>query len=665
MVLRKGAERYAKRTIGGFDQVTRFFSRPNTTFWVNSSFTSKQLDVLGGVGLPRYVVFPASRFLDGSNWVVLGDRNQAAVEGLTPLRLLFVSRLVAHKGHRHVIACAMTISEAFGVPVVVDFAGRQDKATIKFNRALRELAALSRDLSRVEVNFHGEVSEPELVELYKNADVFVCLSEHEGFGIPVFEAIRSGVPIVAWASTALKELLAGHPFAFKSFDIAQFSAAIYSLVRSEIRDFVLARQSGLLARYTLAAVREQISQAFEKRVAETEVANDDLQNVAFDEIEGHFGSLLLKCQNAYAALPEQIRQLPHDVPGNYVTLYDLASYMEFFDVMAAARVAALSTSGENARIGEQSVFIRAGEFSVHTGNRDVPEMIEVDLSAAARTHLFFGPYIEIPVGRFAATVHYSLTAAADSEASLVFDVYGRASGVLAQCSRTVLELAPNRRVTLEFSTKYPGDNYEIRSFLDRHTDGNFKLFGVEIRRLSLIEDLVASPNLQLITVAPKQRRRAAPQRPGGLRRLFGGILGAKREDEAANAGRARDRFTAGDKARDAREWQVAAHAYSEGLDLQPDAFEYWIQYGNVLKEAGQVAAAENAYRRAEAIDPTDPEVNLQFGHLYKVSGRPSLAEKRYLQSIHGKRAVLHAYEELRALGVAMPDLLTFADKYPP
>ena len=47
------------------------------------------------------------------------------------------------------------------------------------------------------VTFAGSVTDRELASYYANADVFVCLSRHEGFCVPLLEAMHHGIPIVA------------------------------------------------------------------------------------------------------------------------------------------------------------------------------------------------------------------------------------------------------------------------------------------------------------------------------------------------------------------------------------------------------------------------------------------------------------------------------------
>ena len=70
--------------------------------------------------------------------------------------------------------------------------------------------ALAADLGVADsVLVPGQVSDEELVACYRAASVFVCLSEHEGFCLPLIEAMRHRVPIVAYAAAAVPETLAG------------------------------------------------------------------------------------------------------------------------------------------------------------------------------------------------------------------------------------------------------------------------------------------------------------------------------------------------------------------------------------------------------------------------------------------------------------------------
>jgi L-malate glycosyltransferase len=71
------------------------------------------------------------------------------------------------------------------------------------------LTELVRELRVDEVVFTGHVDDDELVAYYQSADLFLCLSEHEGFCVPLQEAMHFGLPVVAYDAGAVRETLHG------------------------------------------------------------------------------------------------------------------------------------------------------------------------------------------------------------------------------------------------------------------------------------------------------------------------------------------------------------------------------------------------------------------------------------------------------------------------
>jgi glycosyltransferase involved in cell wall biosynthesis len=57
--------------------------------------------------------------------------------------------------------------------------------------------------------FTGQVNDWELAAYYRSASVYLSLSEHEGFCVPVLEAMAAGVPVFASDSSAVGETLGG------------------------------------------------------------------------------------------------------------------------------------------------------------------------------------------------------------------------------------------------------------------------------------------------------------------------------------------------------------------------------------------------------------------------------------------------------------------------
>jgi glycosyltransferase involved in cell wall biosynthesis len=74
-----------------------------------------------------------------------------------------------------------------------------------YARALRRYAAELGIAGAVE--FVSRISDAELAARYATADVLVMLSEHEGFGVPLVEAMSYGLPVVAYAAGAVPEVV--------------------------------------------------------------------------------------------------------------------------------------------------------------------------------------------------------------------------------------------------------------------------------------------------------------------------------------------------------------------------------------------------------------------------------------------------------------------------
>ena len=71
------------------------------------------------------------------------------------------------------------------------------------------LQAMARELGAQEVLFTGQAEDDELRAYYSVGTVYVSMSEHEGFGVPLLEAMAFGMPVVAYDAAAVAETLAG------------------------------------------------------------------------------------------------------------------------------------------------------------------------------------------------------------------------------------------------------------------------------------------------------------------------------------------------------------------------------------------------------------------------------------------------------------------------
>ena len=116
---------------------------------------------------------------------------------------LSVGRLAPNKAHQDTIAALFVARATTSPDARLTIVGSPAEPT--YARALRRYAA---GLGIGEaVEFASRLSDAELAARYATADVLVMLSEHEGFGVPLVEAMSHGLPVVAYAAGAIPEVV--------------------------------------------------------------------------------------------------------------------------------------------------------------------------------------------------------------------------------------------------------------------------------------------------------------------------------------------------------------------------------------------------------------------------------------------------------------------------
>jgi glycosyltransferase involved in cell wall biosynthesis len=127
--------------------------------------------------------------------------SSAARSAGQPMNLLFVGRGVPNKAQHHLIATLAALRQC-GEDARLHLIGSWEGMEAYANRCAR----LARDLRVAEhVDIEGSVDDGRLARAYAESDCFVCLSDHEGYCVPLVEAMAATLPIVAYASSAVTE----------------------------------------------------------------------------------------------------------------------------------------------------------------------------------------------------------------------------------------------------------------------------------------------------------------------------------------------------------------------------------------------------------------------------------------------------------------------------
>ena len=108
--------------------------------------------------------------------------------------------------------------------------------------------------------FTGAVPDEDLATYYRTASVYMSLSEHEGFCVPLLEAMAADVPVLAYASTAVPDTLGGAGVQFAPKDLEVAAELLGALAYDEaLRARVIAGQRRRLADFGDARIRQALA----------------------------------------------------------------------------------------------------------------------------------------------------------------------------------------------------------------------------------------------------------------------------------------------------------------------------------------------------------------------------------------------------------------------
>jgi L-malate glycosyltransferase len=176
-----------------------------------------------------------------------------------PPLLLFVSRVAPNKRHDDLIrvlaALRATAQPRAELAIVGRFTDTEDY--------VHSLQQLARDLGVEEaVHWTGRLSHEDVGDLYARASVFISASEHEGFSVPLLEAMAFDVPVVAYAAAAVPDTLADAGVLLPNKDPLVWAAVIDRVIRdAALRARLIAAGRRRLDDFTPEHVQQRLAEA--------------------------------------------------------------------------------------------------------------------------------------------------------------------------------------------------------------------------------------------------------------------------------------------------------------------------------------------------------------------------------------------------------------------
>ena len=210
-------------------------------------------------------------------------------------RFLFVGRFATSKRQDDVVEAFDAFASRYDPQALLTLVGAAEPNDPYTQLVFRRI---ERSPFRLRIETPGVVSDRELARIFRRTSVYLSMSEHEGFGVPLLESFHAGVPVIAFDSGAVAETMRGAGLLFS---------------RKRMEEVV-----GLMAEVVFdPALRERIVERQRLRLQEPDIALAEDRFLA--AVDGWLRRARRRRSVAPGATPLKIR-----IDGPFETSYGLA-----------------------------------------------------------------------------------------------------------------------------------------------------------------------------------------------------------------------------------------------------------------------------------------------------------------------------------------------------
>ena len=200
--------------------------------WADSPFNAAELGTLGFAA--EVLELP----IDPQRWDL--PRNEGVfniVRGMQELHLLHVGRLAPNKCIEDIIKSFYFLYTHITKKSRLWLVGI-DTDTELYSFSLRDLT--QRLGIEHAVEFRGCMADEEVRAMYEACSVYVCMSEHEGFCLPIIEAMHFGLPVIGYGAGAVPDTIGAGGVIVREKRYAEMAQLMYELAKpGELRSKVI------------------------------------------------------------------------------------------------------------------------------------------------------------------------------------------------------------------------------------------------------------------------------------------------------------------------------------------------------------------------------------------------------------------------------------------
>lgn len=188
--------------------------------------------------------------IDPDRWNFLPDPEIVKMLSDGKKNILFTGRMAPNKKQTDLIKMIPSLL-AINPDVRLCLVGHDFNMSFPYVREVHKL--IDKLNLKENIWISGKVNENELKACFMCADLYFSASEHEGFGVPLIEAMWFDIPVLAYKSTAIPETLSSAAFMIDDKKDVEYIAILVNLLLQdeEIRSKMILEQRKVRERYSL------------------------------------------------------------------------------------------------------------------------------------------------------------------------------------------------------------------------------------------------------------------------------------------------------------------------------------------------------------------------------------------------------------------------------
>ncbi|MBK8398449.1 MAG: glycosyltransferase [Leptospiraceae bacterium] len=216
--------------------------------WVLSDSVFNELDFLRLVGesnKTKMQVLPVIR-----NYPLITSQSQPN------FRIGFIGRWVPNKRIEDLLFTIYFLRKINPLYTLV-LIGKKNSVFGMYNEYLYTLVQ-ELELSN-NIEFQENLTDEEVKRQLSKLDIYLSMSEHEGFGIPILEVMASGIPVLAYSSTAILETVRDAGILFNEKNFPYLAELIHKIVTStNLKSKIVQKQNQRVKFYNEFPFQEKI-----------------------------------------------------------------------------------------------------------------------------------------------------------------------------------------------------------------------------------------------------------------------------------------------------------------------------------------------------------------------------------------------------------------------